>query len=211
MRWKLCLAILTTLALAGCGSSSTPTIPSGSKNNASERATSKGPSEVSRGRFGSTLAAWEKAHPKGSGGNGSGCSGEGCYGEKVTVDGESLYQFTSFSTSGPPEYRVTGYEQVLGENISIEQAKSDVLMFMPPDTKPTAFFVSHEGGSCALWNLKSATLGRLLAKDPKIGDTQGAIGVVFGTHNSNDEPSYSPTNVNDAIVGIAASAPGTSC
>ncbi len=191
------------LAATGCGATSTTTPAS----------TSAASGPASPGRWtglGATLADWETAHPKGSGGSGSGCSGDGCYGERVTVEGESTYQFTAFSTTGPPEYRVDGYEQALGAGTSLAGAKADVLKLLPSDTTVTAFWITHENGSCASWNLKSATLGRWFS-GKKVGDPQGAIGVDLHALNSNDGSVFDPSDVSRAIVGVGPERRGTSC
>ncbi len=97
------------LATTGCGASGTKTVTSAS--------TSAAPGTASPGAWtglGATLTDWESAHPKDSGPSGSGCSGEGCYGSRVTVNAEPTYEFTTLSTTGPPEHRVDGYEQAIG-------------------------------------------------------------------------------------------------
>lgn len=130
----------------------------------------------------------------------------------MTVNGKSIHQFTALATSGPAEYRVTAYEQAFGDGTPIAVAKAEVLKQLPSDTHVQSFFVSHQGGSCALWNLKSTTLGHLLAKTPKaVPKTQGAVGVDFSADNSSDEPEYNRNNVSHASVGIAPLPPGTRC
>ena len=148
--------------------------------------------------------------PKGCGGSGSAAQGQGCYGERIMINNEPTYQFTSFSTTGAPEYRVDGYEQALGEGMSLAVAKADVLKLMPSDTRVTAFWITHENGSCVSWNLKSATLGRWFS-GKKVGDPQGAIGVDLNSLNSNDESVFDPNDVSRAIVGIGPEKRGTSC
>ncbi len=104
-----------------------------------------------------------------------------------------------------------GYEQALGDRTSLAVAKADVLKLLPSDTTTTAFWIDHENGSCALWNLKSLTLGRWFAADKKVGDSQGALGVDLSAHDSNDESVFNPNNVSIAIVSIAPAKKGTSC
>jgi hypothetical protein len=195
------------VSIAGCGgstnaSSSTPTAATSAASGTASPGTWTG--------MGARLSDWEAAHPKGAGSSGSGCSGGGCYGTQVTLDGEPTHQFTGLSTTGPPEDRVDGYEQAIGDGTPLAAAKADVLKLMPSDTRVTAFFVTHENGSCASWNLKSATLGRWFS-GKKVGDAEGAIGVDFYATNSNDEPVFDPNNVSFASVTIAAGRRGTSC
>lgn len=103
-----------------------------------------------------------------------------------------------------------GYERALGDGTSLAAAKAAVLALMPADTTVTPIWVTHEGGSCALWNLKSATLGRWF-DGKNVGDPHGAVGVVLLTHNSNDEPVFNPNNISDAIVSISPERKGTRC
>jgi hypothetical protein len=198
--------LVAGVLLAGCGSSSS----SGVSNETTQSALAKGSPGAWTG-FGAKLADWESAHPKGSGGSGSGCTNEGCYGEELRVGGETIHQFTGFSTTGAPEYRVEGYEQALPDGTSISSAKSAVRALLPRDTRSGLVLVNDsETGSCAFWNLKSRTLGRWFDTN-KIGDTQGQVTVVFDTLNSSDEPKFSPSNVTHAGVSVGATQKGTNC
>ena len=199
------IASLVLLVATGCGATSTTNVAP-----TSTAARPETTSPVAWTGFGAKLSDWGTAHPKGSGGSGSGCSGEGCYGERIMINNEPTYQFTSFSTTGAPEYRVDGYEQALGEGMSLAVAKADVLKLMPSDTRVTAFWITHENGSCASWNLKSATLGRWFS-GKKVGDPQGAIGVDLHALNSNDEPVFDSHDVSRAIVSLGPERRGTSC
>jgi hypothetical protein len=202
--WGVLVAVAL---LAGCGSSSSG---SGSGKGATRSTTAKSSPEAWTG-FGAQLAHWESAHPKGSGGAGSGCTNEGCFGEELDVGGETVHQFTGFSTTGAPEYRVEGYDQAFRDGTSIGVAKVAVRKLLPPDAHPTAFFVSHsETGSCASWNLTSKTVGRWFGTK-KIGDTQGRVTVTFDTLSSSNDPEFSTSNVTHAGVSIGATQKGTNC
>ncbi len=192
--------VIATLAVAGCGSS-TSTSASGS---AATRA-------VPRGAWtglGATLADWESAHPK----NPGGCEETPCYGGQVPDGGKSTNQFSGVTTTEAPEYRVDGYTQAIGDGTPLAAAKADVLRLLPSDTRVTAFWVNWTGGdSCAFWNLKSKTLGLWLAKTKKVGDAEGALGIDFFSYDPNDEPVFKPNDVSNAIVSIAATRRGISC
>lgn len=195
------------LAATGCGATSTKTVAPAS--------TSAAPGTTSPGAWtglGAKLADWETAHPRGP--RKSDCSGEGCYGygERIMASEESVSQFTSFSTTGAPDYRVDGYEQAIGDGTSLAVAKTDVLRLLPSDTRTTAFWIARgANGSCALWNLKSKTLGRWLGENKKVGDSQGALGVELNTLRSDGSSAFRTDDVSNASVSIAASPRATSC
>jgi hypothetical protein len=198
--------LVAGVLLAGCGSSSS----GGASIETTQSALAKGSPGVWTG-FGAKLADWESAHLKGSGGSGSGCTNEGCYGEEMQVAGETVHQFTGFSTTGAPEYRVEGYEQALPNGTSISAAKSAVRALLPQDTLSRPLLINHsETGSCAFWNLKSKTIGRWFGAK-RIGDTQGQVTVVFDTLNNSDEPEFNPSNVTHAGVSIGVTQKGTNC
>jgi hypothetical protein len=198
--------VAASLALAGCGSTGTTTTATTS---ASTPATPGSAPPGAWTGLGAKLADWAAAHPK----NSSGCEETPCYGEAVMDSGKLTPEFSGVSTTEAPAYRVDGYRQAIADGTPLAVAQSDVLRLLPSDTRPTAFFVTHSAsGSCASWNLKSATLGRWFAESgPKVGDAQGALGVDFFAYNSSDEPSYSSTSVSNAIVSIAPAQKGTSC
>jgi hypothetical protein len=193
------MGVLVGLLTAGCGSSSS----NASSRSATEASTTHAASGWTG--FGAKLADWETAHPKGT----EGCT-QGCYGTKVqTGPNESSYEFTVLS-SGGAENRVDGYTQALPEGTGVVAAKEAVLKLLPSDTHPQEFWITRQNGSCANWNLKSATLARWLA-DPKIGDPQGIVGVVFSTPNANGEGEYNPNKVSFANVGVGPERHGISC
>jgi ABC-type Fe3+-hydroxamate transport system substrate-binding protein len=199
----LALAVVG-LAAAGCGSSSnTASTTSGAAS------TQQGtPSASSWTGLGAKLPEWESVHPRGT----EGCSAGYCYGGKVQLGpNESQYEFITVETSGPPDNRVDGYTQALGEGVIVAAAKAAVLKLLPSDTRTLAFWVEHQNGSCASWNVRSATLGRWFAANPKVGDPQGIIGINLYTPNSNGESEYSPNKVSLANVGVAPERHGISC
>jgi hypothetical protein len=206
--WPSILGVLLfaglSCALAGCGAASSRGMVRVDSRRAAHPRTG----------LGSKLAEWETAYPKGSGGFQSGCTGEGCYGKLLVNGGHPTYQFTAFSTTGAPDYRVDGYEQALGEGTPLAAAKAAVLELLPRDTRTTAFWVVRDGSeySCALWNLSSPTLGRWLSgSGPGAEDPQGAIGVNLFTTTARYESVFTPGDVSSAIVAIAAAPKDASC
>jgi hypothetical protein len=203
-RGGVSVLLLAALALAGCGSSSSTTGSTGATTTPVATATGT----LGWTGMGATLADWERAHPKGS----DGCSAGHCYGRKVQLNpGESMYEFTTTETSGPPEKRVTGYTQALGEGVILAAAKAAVLQVLPLDTKTLAFWVEHKAGSCALWNVRSATLGRWFAANPHVGDSQGVLGIDLRYTNANGESEYDPNKLSIASIGVAANHRGDGC
>jgi hypothetical protein len=200
-RTRLGLVLVTIPLLAvGCGSSS-----SSSGTSTTSATTSPAPSAYTG--FGATARDWQSAHPEGT----EGCAPQHCYGPKVqTGTNETQYEFTSVSVSNA-ESRIDGYTQALGEGMIEAAAKAAVLNLLPRDTHTTEFWIEHQNGSCASWNVRSATLARWFAKDPKIGDPQGIIGIVLYTPNSNGESEYKSGKIAFANVTVAPQRHGISC
>lgn len=196
------------LALSGCGSSG-----GGSSSSSSSSSAGGNPTTVSSPGawtgMGAALADWTSAHPKYAGK----CEETPCYGSSVTEGGIPTAQFSGVTTTGSPAYRVDGYRQSLGDGTPVAIAKAEVLKLLPPDTRTMSYEVVHSAdGSCALWNVKSATIGRWLAEaGPKVGDSQGALGIELSAYSSSDEPVYQASNIGHAIISISASPKGTGC
>jgi hypothetical protein len=125
--------------------------------------------------------------------------------------GELTYEFTGFTTTGPPDYRVDGYDQAIRDGTQLAAAKVAVLALLPSDTKTTSFRVAHgASGSCALWNVRSKTLGRWFA-GKKVGDPKGDLGIVLDTVDSSGNIAFARRNVTHASVGLAPASKGDSC
>jgi hypothetical protein len=202
--WRYAVVVgLIAVGLAGCGSSGSTSSPSTAASTGSVA------SSAPRGwtGLGAKLTDWESAHPKAT----ESCA-EGCYGSKVQLaPGESQYEFTSLSTGGDTNNRVTGYSQALMEGTSIAAAKVAVLRLLPRDTRTIELWTDHENGSCLIWNVRSATLDRWFAANPKIGDRSGVMGIDLHTTSAGGESEYKPSNVTVAGVGVGATHRGISC
>jgi hypothetical protein len=131
----------------------------------------------------------------------------------MTVAGQVIYQFTFLSTTGRPDYRVDGYEQALGYHTRLATAKKEVLRLLPRDTRTTGFWIVHgDGMSCALWNLGSRMLARLLGKSShEVHDPKGFVSVVLSTARSDNEPTFDPADVTGATVSPEAAPRDASC
>jgi hypothetical protein len=185
------IALLAVPLLAvGCGSSNSA------------------PSSTAWTGLGATLPDWESAHPRGR----EGCSEGHCYGRKVQLGpNESQYEFITVETTGPPENRVDGYTQALGEGVIEATAKAAVQRLLPRDTRTLNFFVKHQNGSCGNWNVQSATLARWFAANPHVGDPQGILGIDLYYANSNGESEYNPNKVSIANVSVGPTSHDASC
>jgi hypothetical protein len=157
--------------------------------------------------MGAKLADWESAHPKSTA---NGCT-TGCYGGEAMDSGSQTPQFKVVSTSGPPENRVDGFEEAIGENTSIAAAKAAVLELLPADTRTTSYRVAHGEGSCILWNVRSPTLARWWARNPHVGDPSGSLGIMLDTVNTSNEAAYEAGNVSHASIGVLPSSPSDHC
>ena|ERR1035441_721588 len=199
-RLVLMLATVPVLAI-GCGSSSS------TSNSGTSTTTTTAAAPAAWTGFGATASDWQSVHPEGT----EGCAPQHCYGPKVpTGTNESQYEFTSVSVSNA-ESRIDGYTQALGEGMIEAAAKAAVLGLLPRDTHTLEFWIEHQNGSCASWNVRSATLARWFATDPKIGDPQGIIGIVLYTPNVNGESEYRAGKIGFANVTVAPQRHGISC
>jgi hypothetical protein len=133
----------------------------------------------------------------------------------VKIAGQGTYQFTSVSTTRTPTKRIDGYEQAIGSGASLTVAKAAVLKLLPSDTKATSFRIVHErrrwdavaGDSCVIWELMSATLGRLMGGGtPHESSHAGPASVILFTTDSNYLPEFRSHDVSNAIV-IASAIP----
>lgn len=156
--------------------------------------------------IGARLADWARVHPKDT----TGCPTGGCYGRRVTVGGRATARFVEVAHTGLPDDRVDGYIQALGDGTSLGAAKAAVRALLPADAQTTAFWIAHShGDSCALWNVRSRTLARLLAGSGA-EDPGGVLGInLYTVTNAGTE--YSPRDVSEAAVATAVNAADASC
>jgi len=155
------------------------------------------------------MAAWKQAYPPG-------ISCTGCFGPPVT-NSESGYGSTpgttyQFVLVSADDGIIDGFQENFPDDSTLNDVETAMYQVMPPDTKIVYFHViqSSANGSCALLNMQSPTLARVLA-NPKIGDPQGIVGVELSNTDSNDNGFYSATNIGDAQVGVAPEDPTGGC
>jgi len=72
--------------------------------------------------------------------------------------------------------------EVLPDGTSLAVAKAEVLRNLPSDAAPRALDISRSNGSCALWNLTSATVGPVV--------------IEMAYEDENGVSSWHPNNVN---------------
>jgi len=205
MRGKAWLAMIAILTLTGCGSSGENSGSSALR--ASKTAGAERAAPDAWTGFGARLVDWETAHPKQL----EGCPAGTCFGNSLTIAGKATYQFQLLTTTGLPESRVDGYEQAFDERTPLAAVKAEVLKLMPSDTHTLSFSVQHTStGSCAFWNLQSATLSKYLST-PKVGDARGVVGIDLSNETSTGKSAYEPGDIRTATVGIAPLSSGTNC
>jgi hypothetical protein len=194
------LLLALPLLVAGCGSSSSTESSSGSTSSATESTTSHATDGWTG--FGATLANWESAHAKSTGG----CT-EGCYGGQVEVaPNEFQDEFHGVLISS--EGRVSHYEQDLGgSELDPAAAQQAALAMLPHDTRVISSEVSHENGSCKIITVQSNDLGRWFA-DRKDGGTSGLAEIdLHGVDPETGESTY-PAHLSEAAVSLGHGTPG---
>jgi hypothetical protein len=153
------------------------------------------------GDLGGTLNGFTAVHGVDSG-PGAICSDANvCFGPRLVNDESApapTYEFTSVGLGGGI---VTDYDMNFANGTTIADAKAEVLRWLPQDTAATLFGIDHNGGSCAIWNLRSRTLARVLGA-PSIGDPSGILTVEFSYIDANLNTVYEPNNVESASILI---------
>jgi hypothetical protein len=97
--------------------------------------------------FGATVSAWNGAHKQTHN-----YAGFTAYGRTISTPQGKTPQFTEVMTDSG---RITQFIEVLPKNSSLATAEKAALAQLPSGTAPKALVVT---GSCAFWNLSSATL-----------------------------------------------------
>ena len=185
-----------------------PIVTSSPTTNAPATTTPAVPVAPSLTGLGATIAQFKAAHGVDHGPGVSCQASNSCFGGGLqNAESGKTYQFTTVDTG---DGIVFAYDQSFLDNTTIAEAKAEVLQWMPKDTTVTSFFIDTNGGTCAMMNLVSPTLGKVLG-DPKIGDPQGVVGVEFSYTNSNENITYNPDNVQDAVVDIVPASATVSC
>lgn len=207
MKARTATILFCAVVVAGCGGSSGGSSTTSRKTKRPAKAST--PAVVIHGwkGFGAPVKAFASLHPRSSGGS---CT-SGCYGSPESDAQGALWEFTALTSAGPGN-RVIGYDQAFPVGTPIETAERGVLALMPAGTHPVGrLIVAHASdGSCALWNLQSATLAKWFAT-PKIGDVKGQVGVEFDEVASNYQSAYKPSDITGASVGIAPVTKADAC
>lgn len=97
--------------------------------------------------FGATISAWNGAHTQTHN-----YAGFPAYGRTISTPQGKTPQFTQVMTDSG---RISQFIEVLPKNSSLATAEKAALAQLPSGTAPKALVVT---GSCAFWNLSSATL-----------------------------------------------------
>lgn len=171
-----------------------------------------GASGQSHPGMGSSVTSLKKAYGVDHG-PGSTCSAKNsCFGP-VLRNGDSgrTYEFTDVTvTSGIVAGYQPGYQQSFVKGTSAATAVSAIMRTMPAGSSATPIVIDDNGGSCGLFTIS----GTLLAKElgtPKIGDSQGTVGVELQHIDANLNSVYSPSNVQTATLSVTAFDPTQDC
>ena len=132
-----------------------------------------------------------------------------CFGPGV-VNGESgtTFEFTSVLVR---DGLVLGYDQSFQSRTALAKAEAWVLRYLPADARQGPVTVDTVGGSCALFDVSSATLAATFAGHPSIGDASGIVGVKLSYTDDNDRVLYDPQNIQDAVVTVGPVNPSSPC
>jgi hypothetical protein len=178
-RWVLGALVgsVFAFALAACSSGSTGPPPS----------TTAHPGVAV---LGDTTAVWQSAHPSVTVGGAAG------YGSSVTVDGQSVPQFTALQESGG---RVVGFHMSIPPATRLATAEQLVRAQLPTDVEQTASWrgtFKSTGGFCEFVNYKSA---KLAAQLPPATASASNVGIkVFEVkHGKAGSPSIRTVNSAD--------------
>ena len=155
--------------------------------------------------IGSSVTAWKRAYGESSA-RGTPCPMPiNCFGPMVhNVDSGRTFRFTAITTTAGV---ATGFTENFPKNTRATTAIAEIMRTMPRDATRTPVIVDTNGGSCAMFNVTSRTLG----KERKIGDSQGVVGVELINGTAYRNLGYSSTNVQMATVVAAATNPADSC
>lgn len=163
---------------------------------------------VATGGIGSTGAEMKALHNRARG-PGLVCSASNsCFGGALKNDESgNTFLFTGVDIA---DGVVIGYNQNFVRGTSFTSAISQILRWLPKDSKVGKLTIDHIGGSCGLFNVISATLAKVLSA-PRIGDPKGVVGIDLEYVTASLNIVYNPNNVEDAVVTIGPVQPKDSC
>jgi hypothetical protein len=226
-------ALIAVLALAGCGgaaaaTSPTPTgaptiAPTAVPTIAATAAPTAVPTAVQTaaptpipaptvpgGDLASAIDEFAAVHPRYVG-PGVICHAENsCFGPTLVNDESGPNLSPEFGDVSVDAGIVDGYTMNFATGTTIAEAKAEVLAWLPRDTVTTYYAINHTNGSCAMWNVRSKTLGLVLGA-PSIGDPQGDLGITLGYVDANFDNVYESTNIEHADIDVAPDDPSDGC
>lgn len=127
------------------------------------------------------------------------CSQAFCYGDLVTNDNGSQPLVSAVTTTGG---LISAYTEAFADNSSLVDAENYVLSGLPPDTSGFGTSNPTESGGCGIATVTSPTIGKLSA----LSDPTGTITIALSYVDSNGQPAYDPSNVQQAEV-VAGTSP----
>lgn len=212
------LVAVVVVATTGCGSSAAaPASREPTHTSASTVAPAPSPSAANMQNLvglGATDARWNATHTAATARPNGTHVDPGAYGTCLARRaGECSFEWYALTIRNG---RVAGFDFDMPVNTSLAAAKASVIEQAPADTIAGSFVEIHDsnGNVCAIWRLRSMTLGGLFGSNP-LFDAQGEIRVEF----SQADPAtftyvYSPDDVEEAVVVLpqyGAPPPNDSC
>jgi hypothetical protein len=163
---------------------------------------------------GATKSAFTSAHGLSLGG----CPAKTCFGPPTATGAGHPYQFelVQFGDGN----RVIGYTEAFPKETSLATAEHDALAEFPGDTVvgKTGVITNDSSGQACRWlDVTSSTLGKLFANPKTSAALQKLLGppsrlsVEFATTDSAGNWTYSPTNINQALVAPGWYQSGNGC
>ena len=144
--------------------------------------------------FGDPLARFQVAFPRDL----TNCDASNCYGPHVSSPSAN-YEFTYITTA---KGRVDGFDLALPRGTTYLKAQLEIAQFFPSDVQMGYLNVirhDSEGNACAVYNLQSKSLAKIFGKKA-FGGSNGTVGVELARVLPNGNTTYSPANVNIALI-----------
>ena len=123
--------------------------------------------------IGATKAQIAKAHGVSFIKGGTCSAAPHCFGPRLQNKEGTSYQFTGDSFQ---DGLLIAYTQNFTSNTTLAEAETQVLRWLPSDSKMSTVAIDHNDGTCAIFTITSPTLAKLFAAHPDIQDSQGIVG-----------------------------------
>ena len=189
--WGSGLAVVVIAVFVGVNLSSTSghVAASSSTTNTEPNTTSNSTDLLTVTGYGATIAAWNAHHRRDSA-----YDGLPAYGPRISTPQGPRPRYFDVQNDGQ---HITQFTEVLPGGTSLITAKTEVLRNLPSDAVPRALDISGSNGSCAFWNLTSATVGPVV--------------IEMAYEDENGISSWRPNNVNTLSYKMGSSDSRIAC